>query len=58
MLKDYERYFHSFEKGEFGINLLGYLRGDRVREMGCMGNFLWCVSEATSLKNPLKIKAF
>lgn len=34
VLKDCERYFHSFEKGEFGINLLGYLRGDRVREMG------------------------
>jgi len=34
VLKDYERYFHSFEKVKFGINLLGYLRGDRVREMG------------------------
>lgn len=34
VMKDYERYFHSFEKDEFGSNLLGYLRGDRVREMG------------------------
>lgn len=34
VVKDYERYFHSFEKGEFGSNLLEYLRGDRVREMG------------------------
>ncbi|MCC4389096.1 hypothetical protein [Limosilactobacillus reuteri] len=57
-MKDYERYFHSFEKGEFGSNLLGYLRGDRVREMGWMEKILWCVSEATTLKIPLKIKAF
>lgn len=34
VVKDYERYFHSFEKGEFDINLLGYLKGNRVREMG------------------------
>lgn len=57
-MKDYERYFHSFEKGEFGSNLLGYLRGDRVQKMRWMEKILWCVSEATSLKIPLKIKAF
>lgn len=34
VVKDYERYFHNFEKGKFDINLLGYLKGNRVQKMG------------------------
>lgn len=62
IMKIYENYFQELRVMKIGCVLginIGWYGVKRIEvEWEGMGIFLWCVSEATSLKNPLKIKAF